>query len=142
MRWIEIEPTLPVPMEFQKLIDACVDESSVREAIDELLTRKRAGQELDRQPKIAVLSDFITTQLACLEKIDIHAREKPNFEKLNVLLERLLIKPALHGLNQRDYVNKINKELLNRLQRGGEVLISDTVANGKYRPRACLKRML
>jgi len=83
IRWIETDPTLPVPMEFQKLVDACVDEASVREAIDELLSKKRSGQELDSQPKIAVLSEFIDTQLTRLEKIDVHSREKPNFEKLN-----------------------------------------------------------
>ena len=51
--------------------------------LDELLVRKREGQKLDRQPKIAALSDFIETQLACLEKIQVREREKPNFEKLN-----------------------------------------------------------
>ncbi|HKP69469.1 MAG TPA: nucleotidyltransferase domain-containing protein [Pyrinomonadaceae bacterium] len=83
IRWIEIDPTRPVPMEFQKLVDACVDSSDIRHAIDDLLTRKRAGQELDRQPKIEVLSDFIATELARLEKINISEREKPDFEKLN-----------------------------------------------------------
>jgi predicted nucleotidyltransferase len=83
IRWIEIDPTRPVPMEFQKLVDACVDCTDVRTAIDELLIRKRAGQELDRQPKIEILSDFIETELARLEKINVHEREKPNFEKLN-----------------------------------------------------------
>ena len=83
IRWIEIDPGRPVPMEFQKLVDVCVDDTAVRSAIDELLLRKRAGQELDRRPKIGALSDFIETQLARLEKIDVRAREKPNFEKLN-----------------------------------------------------------
>jgi uncharacterized protein len=83
IRWIEIGPTRPVPMEFQKLVDACVDSAGVKTAIDDLLTRKRAGQELDRQPKIEVLSNFIETQLARLEKIDVREREKPNFETLN-----------------------------------------------------------
>jgi len=91
IRWIEIDPTRPVPMEFQKLVDACVDERSVRTAIDELLGRKRAGQELDRQPKIEVLSDFINTQLARLEKIDVREREKPNFERLNGIFRSAII---------------------------------------------------
>jgi len=81
-------------MEFQKLVDACVDAASVREAIDELLNRKRAGQELDRQPKIAVLSDFIDTQLTRLETIDVQAREKPNFEKLNEIFRSAIYQIA------------------------------------------------
>jgi predicted nucleotidyltransferase len=86
IRWIEIDPTRPVPMEFQKLVDVCVDSTDVRSAIDELLTRKRAGQELDRQPKIDVLSRYIETELARLEKIEVREREKPNVEKLNEIL--------------------------------------------------------
>ena len=90
IRWIEIDPTRPVPMEFQKLVDACVDSAEVRSAIDELLTRTRAGQELDRQPKIETLSRYIETELARLEKIEVHARQKPNFEKLNEIFRSVV----------------------------------------------------
>jgi len=90
IRWIEIDPTRPVPMEFQKLVDACVDSADIRSAIDELLTRKRAGQELDRQPKIEALSRFIEIELTRLEKIQVHDRQKPNFEKLNEIFRSVV----------------------------------------------------
>jgi hypothetical protein len=83
IRWIETNPTRPVPMEFQKLVDACVDSPDVLTATDQLLTRKRAGTELDREPKIEVLSNFIDTELSRLEKLKVAEREKPDFEKLN-----------------------------------------------------------
>ena len=83
IRWIEIDHTRPVPMEFQKLVDVCVNSPEIRRAIDNLLKRKRAGQEFDRQPKIEVLSNFIDIELSRLEKIDVCEREKPDFEKLN-----------------------------------------------------------
>lgn len=83
IRWIETNPTQPVPMEFQRLVDACVDSPEVRASIDDLLIRKRAGTELDREPKIEVLSDFIDTELTRLDKLNVPEREKPNFEKLN-----------------------------------------------------------
>jgi uncharacterized protein len=83
IRWIENDSTQPVPMEFQKLVDSCVDSSEVRTSIDDLLTRKRAGRELDREPKINVLSDFIDAELARLEKLTVRESEKPDFEKLN-----------------------------------------------------------
>ena len=83
IRWIENKPTQPVPMEFQKLVDASVDSPEVRSSIDDLLTRKRAGRELDREPKINVLSDFIDDELSCLEKLKAPERERPDFEKLN-----------------------------------------------------------
>ena len=83
IRWIENDSTQPVPMEFQKLVDGCVDCPDVRSAIDDLLTRKRAGRELDREPQINVLSDFIDAELSRLEKLTVPEREKPDFEKLN-----------------------------------------------------------
>ena len=85
IRWIENNSTRPVPMEFQKLVDACVDSPDVRSAIDDLLTRKRAGRELDREPKINVLSDFIDAELSRLENLNVPEREKPDIEKLNAI---------------------------------------------------------
>jgi glutamate/tyrosine decarboxylase-like PLP-dependent enzyme len=37
-----------------------------------------------------------------------------------------------------DYLNKLNEELLNRLQKSGEAFISNAVFNGKYLLRACI----
>ena len=52
IRWFEIHPTRPVPMEFQKLVDACVDSAEVRSAIDELLTLENApAEELTANPR-------------------------------------------------------------------------------------------
>jgi predicted nucleotidyltransferase len=89
IRWIENDPR-PVPMEFASLVDAQVDSPEIKQAIDDLLTRKKAGQELDRQPKIEALSRFIETELARLEKIEVREREKPNFEKLNEIFREAL----------------------------------------------------
>jgi predicted nucleotidyltransferase len=83
IRWIENDSTRPVPMQFQKLVDACVDSPEVRSSIDDLLTRKRAGRELDREPKINALSNFIDAELSRLEKLKVPEREKPDSEKLN-----------------------------------------------------------
>jgi predicted nucleotidyltransferase len=91
IRWIESDPTRPVPMEFQKLVDACVDSAEVRAAIDQLLTRKRSGSELDREPKIEVLSNFIDDELTRLEKLIVPEREKPNFEKLNEIFRNAIL---------------------------------------------------
>jgi aromatic-L-amino-acid decarboxylase len=37
-----------------------------------------------------------------------------------------------------EYLNKLNEELLNRLQQGGEVFVSNAVVAGKYLMRACI----
>lgn len=52
-----------VPTEFAKLVERVVDSSSVVQAIDELLRRKRAGEELDRGPRIPAISNFLDTEI-------------------------------------------------------------------------------
>jgi hypothetical protein len=44
-------------------------ETVVRNALDELVARKQAGEELDVAPPVAVLSHFIEHELARLERL-------------------------------------------------------------------------
>lgn len=62
LRWIE-QGRGAVPMEFARLIEATVTEADVRGAIEELVAAKIAGAELDRGPRIYVLSDFIESEM-------------------------------------------------------------------------------
>ena len=90
MRWIENELG-PVPMEFEKLVDVCVESANVRSAIHDLLERKKTGQELDGQPKIPELSGFIDGELSRMKDLDRFVeRPKPDFESLNELFRRAL----------------------------------------------------
>lgn len=66
MRWIE-RGLGPVPIEFGRLVEATVTDSTLRKAIDDLLAAKRAGAELDRGPRIEALSDFIEAEMARVE---------------------------------------------------------------------------
>jgi predicted nucleotidyltransferase len=65
MRWIEQGRGL-VPIEFQTLLDATVPAGDIRGAIDELLVAKRSGAELDRGPRVPVISDFVEAEIARL----------------------------------------------------------------------------
>jgi predicted nucleotidyltransferase len=90
MRWIKNESG-PVPMEFEKLVNACVDSERVRSAISDLLEKKKSGHELDNQPKVPELSEFIEGELETLKNADgFEERAKPNFEKLNELFRDAL----------------------------------------------------
>jgi len=62
LRWIE-QGRGAVPMQFARLIDGTVAEADVRRAINELVASKIGGAELDRGPRIAVLSDFIESEM-------------------------------------------------------------------------------
>jgi predicted nucleotidyltransferase len=65
MRWIE-QGRGPVPIEFQKLIDATVDDRTLRSAISDLVSAKCAGAELERGPRIPAISDFVDKEMARL----------------------------------------------------------------------------
>ena len=40
--------------------------------------------------------------------------------------------------NVANYLNDLNRELLTRLQRGGEAYLSNAIIGGKYALRACI----
>lgn len=61
-KWIEAGYGI-VPMEFDHLIDRLVKDGELKSAIEELVKRKRAGQELDREPRIPIISEFIEDEL-------------------------------------------------------------------------------
>jgi predicted nucleotidyltransferase len=90
IRWIQ-QNIGPVPMEFEKLADRCIDSAELRKAISDLLEQKKSGQEMDRRPKIPVISDYIESELAQLTSAAEPAeRAKPNFEELNEIFRETL----------------------------------------------------
>jgi len=66
VRWIE-RGLGPVPIEFQTLVDATIQDSDVREAVRQLVAQKAAGAELDRGPRIEPISAFVESELDRLE---------------------------------------------------------------------------
>ncbi|RIX60177.1 nucleotidyltransferase domain-containing protein [Paenibacillus nanensis] len=66
--WILKYGAMP-PMEFDILVERLVPEDSkLRAIIEELLERKKAGEELDYEPKLAVVNDYIERSLVSLEQ--------------------------------------------------------------------------
>lgn len=82
MRWIEEGRGL-VPIEFQVLLDATHPSGPVRDAIDGLLEVKRAGGELSRGPRNAVISGFIEGELARLDRWAPEQGDQPATELLD-----------------------------------------------------------
>ncbi len=89
-KWIQMEPG-PVPMKFERLLDRVLPAGEIRKEIDNLLERKRNGEELDSGAQIAILNGFIETELASLEA-SIHSakQSQPDQEKLNRLFYNTL----------------------------------------------------
>ena len=62
-RWIEAGLGA-VPMEFGMLVEKVASSAILKQEIFSLLKRKQSGQELDFEPRIPVISDFIESNLS------------------------------------------------------------------------------
>jgi predicted nucleotidyltransferase len=94
-RWIERNMG-QVPMRFDTLVEGVVEDSAVRAAIANLLARKRAGDELARDPKDAVLSGFIDAELAAFGDPESSGEPAPEPGALNRFFQRWCLgSPAL-----------------------------------------------
>jgi hypothetical protein len=91
LRWIELEFG-PVPMEFSKLVENTVTDAPLREAIDELVSAKRAAVEMDRGPRIPIISDFIEEEIKRFENI---AASLPKQDTSNRALNELFRKTLM-----------------------------------------------
>jgi uncharacterized protein len=66
-KWIEAGLG-PVPMEFGTLVEKVASSEVLKREIFSLLKRKQGGQELDFEPKIPAISDFIENEIERLQK--------------------------------------------------------------------------
>jgi uncharacterized protein len=66
IRWIERDLGV-VPTPFQTLVEGSIDDTDLKQAIDQLVEDKRQGNELDRGPRIDLISAFVENELARLE---------------------------------------------------------------------------
>ena len=88
--WIE-KKLGPVPTEFSKLVDLTINEPTLRQEIDNLLIRKRAGEELDQGPRIPVISDFISREIERLEALEVTPdKKRRDMDRLNTVFRDLV----------------------------------------------------
>lgn len=97
IKWIE-EKSDVVPMEFGVMVDALLSDLSLRNEILNLIGRKKAGEELKREPKIAVISEFIENEMERLKSLTIPRRdEKPLMDNLNQAFREMLDRSAIRN---------------------------------------------
>jgi len=89
--WIENRNQFP-PMEFEKLVDSQVKDVEVRQAIDTLLERKIAGEELNEEPRVDVLNDFLSKKIDFYSEHigEIDTIDRPQTEILDDLFRATL----------------------------------------------------
>ncbi|WP_372634293.1 nucleotidyltransferase domain-containing protein [Cohnella sp.] len=91
--WIERYGEMP-PMEFDRLVERLIPrEGSLREALAELLTRKKAGEELDIEPRLAPINDYLEKRLRELENsaLEMKTADAKLGDKLDDLFRSALI---------------------------------------------------
>ena len=66
-QWIMKTNTM-APMEFDYLLATQIDDNHLKEAIEELVKRKKSGDELDQEPKITVINDYLEERITFFEE--------------------------------------------------------------------------
>lgn len=67
--WIDKFNCMP-PMEFEQLVETLIpDDSELKEVVLTLLARKKSGEELDFQPKIKPIHEFLHERIAYFDRI-------------------------------------------------------------------------
>ena len=90
-RWIE-RSLGQVPMLFQELVDAVLDEREVREALAALVARKRAGRELCFSAPDETLSRFIVTELQRLKALNDPEDSMGDMDELDLFFRRYALR--------------------------------------------------
>ncbi len=90
VRWVERNRD-PVPVAFDRLVDATVQDPTLLEAIHTLVEEKRAGKELDEGPRHPLLHDFIQTELERQEDLQFSdPSSRPGLGPLNEFFRAVL----------------------------------------------------
>ncbi|MBU4304354.1 MAG: nucleotidyltransferase domain-containing protein [Candidatus Omnitrophica bacterium] len=88
-RWIE-KFDMPVPMEFQILVEKTLQDSQLKKDIRKLIKRKKFGEELDLGPKIPSISDFAGSEIERLEKYHPEKVEYKDCFELDKIFKKII----------------------------------------------------
>jgi glutamate/tyrosine decarboxylase-like PLP-dependent enzyme len=96
-------------------------------------------RQVGREGYIQMISDDITLSQHLFEKIGTYPELQAVTQNLSITTFRFVPKDLSNtSLDVEPYLNKLNEELLNRLQSSGEAFVSNAVVEGKYLLRACI----
>ncbi|CAM4013464.1 nucleotidyltransferase domain-containing protein [Paenibacillus alkaliterrae] len=90
--WIETYNTMP-PIEFDRLVEALIPKGSELHAeIEKLLIRKKSGEELDYEPRLHPINDYLENRIAYFEQTALALRQSVSIvdEQLDQLFRKAL----------------------------------------------------
>ena len=96
-------------------------------------------RQAGREGYIKMISEDIALAQALYEAVGTFPELQPATQNLSITTFRFVPLDLPKGQSPSEiYLNKLNEELLNRLQKRGEVFISNALVEGKYLLRACI----
>jgi predicted nucleotidyltransferase len=89
--WIKQKNTM-APMEFNELLDSQVTDQDVKNEIQELLKRKIAAEELNEEPKIKILNEFLEERINYYNKYvkSLESTKQPDTTLLDDLFRQTI----------------------------------------------------
>jgi predicted nucleotidyltransferase len=90
--WINRYEEMP-PMEFDVLVDRLIPrDKELWEVVQQLLARKKSGEELDYELRLSAINDYLEEQFQALEKIavSLSAKEDNRDQQLDALFREAL----------------------------------------------------
>lgn len=98
-QWLDTHNSLP-PMEFQTLLNALVNDVELKREIELLLERKIKGDELDLEPRISIINQYVEEQISHFENHikTIEDRALGDVEQLNKIFRTTLKESCSQGL--------------------------------------------
>ena len=131
----------PVYYHFQEsatnFVDYGLQNSRGFRALKVWLAFKHAGAAGYRR----MIADDIRLSKSMAELIGRHPEFQLMTQNLSIATFRFVpedLRPKLTEAGVEDHLDALNRELLDRLQRGGEIFVSNAVVKGRYVLRACI----
>jgi aromatic-L-amino-acid decarboxylase len=88
-----------------------------------------------------MIADDIRLSQAMAEAVGRHAELQPITQALSIATFRYVPRDLRTNVGEQEierYLDTLNRELLDRLQRGGEAFVSNAIVDGRYVLRACI----
>jgi glutamate/tyrosine decarboxylase-like PLP-dependent enzyme len=96
-------------------------------------------QQVGRTGYIKMIQEDIELSQLLFQQADNHPELEAVTQNLSITTFRFIPKGFSSGSESSEaYLNKLNESLLNQLQQGGEVFLSNAIVDGKYCLRGCI----
>jgi len=96
-------------------------------------------RQVGREGYVQMIGDDIALAHALYEAVDSYPELQAITQNLSIITFRFIpVELSNNPATVDSYLNKLNEELINRLQKSGEAFISNAVVDDKYLLRACI----